>query len=299
MTSYGFHFPKQICWIQLHQMCLITCMWEICMQEILGTLEWSWVRTHPPGMYLIKACFKCASKLWLWPYSQPLGLIFSGGSSEIQTTHPNSKTQTSPQNSRAEGVFQEACTLGCPKTLGLPLVLCPLGWNALLRKAASIYGGLHVSHSLFFPCGILIWDMVGVQWDPSILPSRANSYMFWLVGRFCPSVSCRKFCLFCYWKVCLFCVTGWLCVFWCVCKFYCKHGAETEMSQTQLNVWKYGDCHMFCFWACELSVFCVSCLYFCCLWCCQLPTTTAVMASFIGMAQNLSMGFFFGGGHWI
>ena len=90
------------------------------------------------------------------------------------------------------------------------------------RNAAGIYRDLLGSHSLDLSCGIPIWVMEGVQQDPNMLPSRANSKAspvhLVLIGWKVLSVSHGNFCLSVFSGV-------------SVCEFCWKHGAETEMGQ--------------------------------------------------------------------
>lgn len=107
------------------------------------------------------------------------------------------------------------------------------------------------------------------------------SVCLWMVGKLRLFVCC----------VCLLCMCGRVCVFWCVCKFYCKPWAETEMGHAQLNVWLYGGYHILFLTFFEYVTFLVlfSGLYF--LLSLLQSATTTTMASFMARAQNLSMSF--------
>lgn len=97
----------------------------------------------------------------------------------------------------------------------------------MLRKTATIYRGLLVSHSLVLLCLILIWD----QGLGSREKSKMSPTCLVLVG----------------WNILSVCFTFVNeCVFWCVPKFCCKHGAEAELGEIRLNVWVHGSHSVLC-----------------------------------------------------
>lgn len=130
----------------------------------------------------------------------------------------------------------------------------------MMRKAASIYRGLLVTHSLFFFFRTPIWDMKEVQWDPNSLLYGANSetlpaHLF-LVGWKVWSCQFKLIC-FVVGTFCLFSVCGWVCVFWYICKFCCKYGAEIEIGLVECIVVTacfVSDCSFLSVWT-----FCVLC----------------------------------------
>lgn len=110
----GLHFPKQSCLTHLHQM--LYYMWlggswagntsgwalfsgldlmgkvvnnGLCLLKTPQSMIGPGQRIYLPDQCLIKACFDFRFNLWQWSFFQTLGLTFSGGPSETQTTYPH------------------------------------------------------------------------------------------------------------------------------------------------------------------------------------------------------------------